>query len=219
MRRLILFVLILSSFHSYSQDTLYFRKGDSLLVNVKEVGSQTISYEKFDYQDGPIFRVFNTEVKKIHFKSGMKKFFSENVVKDTRISTISGDTKAIDPSKELRESELKEIAVLTYRDGEMDAKNLYKGWKSAAIGSYFSGLILFYGLPVPVISSVIPPANVNLYAQKENAMKYNNEYARGFKTRAHLMKAGKVWANYGYGVGTTLGVTLGLIVLFIASVN
>jgi hypothetical protein len=132
MRRLILFVLILSSFHSYSQDTLYFRKGDSLLVNVKEVGSQTISYEKFDYQDGPIFRVFNTEVKKIHFKSGMKEFFSENVVKDTRISTISGETKAIDPSKELRESELKEIAVLTYRDGEMDAKNLYKGWKKCS---------------------------------------------------------------------------------------
>lgn len=66
-------LLILSfflSFNAFSQDTIFFKSKDKIIVFVKEVSQTEIQYKKFELPDGPMYVVDKTVIDKIVYKNG-----------------------------------------------------------------------------------------------------------------------------------------------------
>ena len=202
-------ILVFFQTELFAQDTLFFKSNQTQLVLVKELSPEEVSYQKFDYLDGPVFKISKSELLKIHYKSGMKEFFG--VTKSNLPNSLNEEFVRVNSNSESRK--------LTFGDGVMDARKFYRGYKGAATGSFISGLFTIYGLPVPIITSLTRPTNAHLFVPDYKVYGNNPDYAMGFNKQAQDMKAGKVWTNYGYGVGTSLGLTLVLIFLLLSTYN
>ena len=118
---------------------MFLKNKDKSLVKVKEIGPTEVSFLKFDYLDGPIFRVYNSNVEKIFFQGGLKEYFTS-------------DTTKIISLKEENEKP-KDFRKFTYQDGQYDAERHYRGYKGTGTGSFVAGIFWFYGLPVPIATS------------------------------------------------------------------
>jgi hypothetical protein len=93
-----------------------------------------------------------------------------------------------------------------YRMGVTDAHKYYKGYKAAATASFLVSWT-FYGLAVPIVSSIAHPADYTLnYPDIELMQK--SPYATGYRKTARNIKAGKVWSNAAYSYGAALGVII-----------
>ncbi len=66
---LIVFSLFLSSV-MFSQDTIFFKSKDKIVVFVKEVSQKEIQYKKFEMPDGPMYVVDRDVIDKIVYKNG-----------------------------------------------------------------------------------------------------------------------------------------------------
>jgi hypothetical protein len=86
-----------------------------------------------------------------------------------------------------------------------DAHIHYKGYKAAATISFISGLTVVYGLPFPIISSIVSPAEESLGFPDSRLMQ-KPAYAESYRKAARHIKSNKVWSNYGYGLGTLVGI-------------
>ncbi len=62
---------------AFSQDKLYKKSGEVQSVKVKEIGVKTISYKRFDNQEGPDYVINRTEVERIVFQNGVEEWISE----------------------------------------------------------------------------------------------------------------------------------------------
>lgn len=61
----------------FAQDQLYKKNGESLEVKVNEVTPRTISYKKYDNQDGPTYTIPKGDVSKIVYENGSEDYFGE----------------------------------------------------------------------------------------------------------------------------------------------
>lgn len=61
---------IFLSYSSFSQDTIFFKSKDKIVVFVKEVSQTEIQYKKFELPDGPMYVVERDVVDKIVYKNG-----------------------------------------------------------------------------------------------------------------------------------------------------
>jgi hypothetical protein len=191
---------------SFGQDTLFFKGSDSLLVKVIEVNRIDLGYRKWDYQDGPMYKVALVEISKIHYQNGTKEYYI-NPIKNS----ISGKTSDSAINTNLQK--------LTFVDGEMDARKFYRGYTSAGTVSLISGFVLnIFGLPVPIVTSITPSENAYKYCPKIEALRVNTAYRAGYQRRANAMKTNKVWENYGIGVAAGFGTVIGLALIVVASV-
>lgn len=170
---------------SIAQDTLFTRKDEKIACKILEIGTTEIGYRKFDYMDGPLYKILKKEVRLIRYQSGAFEIIPE-VEMPPQVAAVE------------------EPKMLGYHDGYLDADRYYRGYKGAGTLSYISGLFVLYGLPVPIISSLVKPTNTRIYVPRPTDYQTNAAYAAGFNQRATSMKRSKVWANYGYGVGTVL---------------
>lgn len=66
---LLIFSLFLSSV-TFSQDTIFFKSKDKIVVFVKEVSQKEIQYKKFEMPDGPMYVVDRDVIDKIVYKNG-----------------------------------------------------------------------------------------------------------------------------------------------------
>jgi hypothetical protein len=222
------YLFLIVAFLVKGQDTLFLKKQIPLLVKVLEIKPKEISYLRLDYLDGPIYSVLRSEVLKIHFLNGLKDYYSEKdsiTIKRLALSNQDTGGKAMNLEERIpkssqnqqSQSEMwngKPIEQLTYRDGEWDARQYYTGYKGSSISSFFGGMSIVYGLPIPLLTSISSPKNYYLFAPNLNALEKNKEYAFGFKNRAHKIKAGKAWANYGYGMATSTGILAAFLLFF-----
>lgn len=94
---LFIFSLFLS-FSAFSQDTIFFKSKDKIVVFVKEVSQTEIQYKKFELPDGPMYVVDKNVIDKIVYKNG----YTENmtvvtqapaVVQDPQPFTVLNDNK------------------------------------------------------------------------------------------------------------------------------
>jgi len=195
--RIVAFLLICQI--GLAQDTLFLKNNEKSIVKVKEIGPSEISFLKFDYLDGPIYRVNKSDVSKIFFSNGLKEYFNM-------------DSTKIAFQQEVKE-EKKDYSKFTFQDGQYDAMRYYKGYKGAGTASFIAGIFWLYGLPVPIATSLTKPRNAFYYAPDLKLYQNNQQYASGFNKGAHRKKAGKAWANYGLGAVTTVGLAFGLLII------
>ena len=97
--------------------------------------------------------------------------------------------------------------------GQKDATRYYVEYTGAGTGTLVTSLVSpLLGL-VPAIACVAtPPKQKNLNFPSAELLK-NPDYHRGYDARAKKMKQGKVWTNWGVG----LGVNLILVIMFTAA--
>jgi hypothetical protein len=113
--------------------------------------------------------------------------------------------------RELQSTETTDEPVYTSQElrlkGQQDARVHYNGYKAPATIAYLTGLFIIYGLPFPIVSSLVEPAEYSLGYPNINLAK-QPIYANAYKTTAHGIKAGKVWVNYGAGMATTFAIVI-----------
>ena len=62
----------------YAQDKIYKANGDIIDAKIKNVGTKTISYTRFDNQTGPEYTIMKLEVSKIKYENGSEDNFENN---------------------------------------------------------------------------------------------------------------------------------------------
>lgn len=60
---------------SFAQDKLYKRNGDMMEVNVVEINTRTISYQKASNLDGPTYVINRDDVTKVVYENGTEEYF------------------------------------------------------------------------------------------------------------------------------------------------
>lgn len=84
--------LLCCFFNSYSQDLIITTKGDEIKANVKEIGESTISYYKFDNQNGPLYTKSIETIFQIKFENGSIEIFNKStVILDESLIKVSRD--------------------------------------------------------------------------------------------------------------------------------
>lgn len=210
------FLTILTLTQVKGQDSLFLQDQSIKLVKILEVTPVDIGYRLRDYADGPIFRVNKTDIIKIKYGNGLVEIFHPTTKPSNQ--TPEKDPKTDDPLERVTHLGIK-VKDVGFLDGENDAQTYFRGYTGAATSSFCAGMGIIYGLPVPIATSLTPPANARLFVPDADLYQRNAAYAQGFNKKSHQIKINKVWSNYGYGAATSVGVTLGLILIFFASYN
>lgn len=212
---LFIFLTILTLSHAKGQDSLFLQNQSIKLVKILDVTALDIGYRLSDYADGPIFRVNKSEIIKIKYGNGLVEIFHPTAKPSDQ--TPEKEPKSDDPMERVTHLGVK-VKDAGFLDGEKDARTYFRGYTSAATSSFCAGMGLIYGLPVPVATSLTPPATARLFVPDADLYQRNAAYAQGFNKKSHQIKINKVWSNYGYGAATSIGVTLGLFLIFITSI-
>jgi hypothetical protein len=198
-----LFLLLLAQGLSFAQDTLYFRLKEKIAGKVSEIGPEQVAFKKSGMEDGPVFRRLLMDLDSIKFSGGQVEKFT-NTSKYRYSGKSYGSRTTSSPG---------------FDQGFEDAAKYYKGYRPIAIGSYVAGLTTLYGIPVPLIGASVPPKNLEKFVPDIQRFKNDPDYARGFSTSAKNIKSKKAWSNYGYGVATTSGLYVILILAVLSSFN
>lgn len=61
-----------------AQDRIYLRNGDVVEAKVKEVDNRVVVYKKYNYQDGPDYRIGRNEIEYIRYENGSEDRFGRN---------------------------------------------------------------------------------------------------------------------------------------------
>jgi hypothetical protein len=170
----------------YSQDLITKKNGEDIQAKVLEVGLAEIKYKKFDNLGGPTFVINKSDVLIIRYENGTKDIFTDEIKIE---STFSSSLPSDDP----------------FTLGQRDADKYYKGYKQAGTGTLITGIVLspLVGLVPAVVCSTTQPQEINLNYPDPELMKIP-EYYNGYTQKAHKIKRGKVWTNWGIAFGINL---------------
>lgn len=92
--------------------------------------------------------------------------------------------------------------------GQIDAERHYKKYKGAATGTLITSLVSpLVGLIPAIITSSTTPKLENLGYPDENLFK-EADYHSAYTRKAKRIKSGKVWKNWGIGLGVNLVLVL-----------
>lgn len=80
MKRVLLFLMLLSATSVFAQDVIVKKDGSTILSKVVEVGSTEVKYKKFSNQNGPTYTITKAEIQAINYENGEKDTFSDAVV-------------------------------------------------------------------------------------------------------------------------------------------
>lgn len=78
MKKLLLALLSFTVVSAFSQDTIYFKNGESLVAKVTEINAKEVKYKKSENMEGPTYTAFKKEIAMIHYLNGSKDIFSSN---------------------------------------------------------------------------------------------------------------------------------------------
>lgn len=92
MNKTLLFFLLLTFNVSVGQDTIVKINNDKIIAKILEINSEEISYKKFDFLDGPQYRIPIKEVIQINYHNGFSEDFNRSIEK-------SKMTKSLDETK------------------------------------------------------------------------------------------------------------------------
>ena len=190
----------------FSQDTITFRSLEEVQAKVFEITSTDIKYKKFDNPNGPVFIILRSDVLSIRYENGTKDIFNTEKEESGNTPSTPASPPVLAPTPVMSSNDY-------YMKGQKDATRYYVGYTGAGTGTLVTSLVSpLLGL-VPAIACVAtPPKQKNLNFPSAELLK-NPDYHRGYDARAKKMKQGKVWTNWGVG----LGVNLILVIMFTAA--
>ena len=125
----------------------------------------------------------------IRYENGTKDIFNqEKKSQNTSSSRLSSD----DP----------------FFDGQSDAAKYYKGDNGGGTGTLITSLLSpVVGLIPAIACSSSHPRDMNLNYPNSDLMK-NRAYYNGYTQKAKKIKQGRVWQNWGIGLGVNLTLIL-----------
>lgn len=95
-KQLLSFFMISSAFLispvAEAQDTIVKTTGDHIVAKITEVGTNAITYKKWENQEGPNFVDFKTDILYVRFSNGQKQVFNnkEGVINSVKASAATG---------------------------------------------------------------------------------------------------------------------------------
>jgi len=187
MKKILLSVITLcfSVLSGFSQVVITTKSGESIQAKVIEVGPAQIKYKKFDNPDGPLYWILNSSVLMVKYQNGTVEVF--------KVEKAATDSVIRVPSTENM-----------YSKGVLDATKYYRGYKGAGTGTLIASLVSPLGGLIPAIAcSSTSPRDRNLNYPNPVLMK-DSDYFLGYTQRAKKIKQGKVWLNWGIGLGVNL---------------
>jgi hypothetical protein len=172
----------------YSQDTIIAIPHDTISCVVHEINDEEIKYKPFDFQDGPLRTILKTSVYIIQYQNG-------------KIDTINSSYSKRVPQAETPVSNRTKDY---YVRGFEDAKKNYDGYEGAGTITLVT-TVLFWpaGLVPAIICSSVPPKEKNMNYPSKAPLK-KDDYLEGYKNGAKKKKQGKVWMNFGIGIGVNV---------------
>ena len=78
-KNVLVFSLILLTISINAQDVIIKRNGEEIKAKVRAVADKEIEYSKFDNIDGPVYKIFKSEVLLIMYPNGTKDMFTNDV--------------------------------------------------------------------------------------------------------------------------------------------
>src|SRR5271166_2317949 len=67
--------ITLTALSAYAQDKIYKKDGNEIDAKVKSVGEKTVTYKRFDNQDGPEYSILKKDITKIVYQNGSTDVF------------------------------------------------------------------------------------------------------------------------------------------------
>jgi len=202
-----LLVFLLVSVYAAAQDVLVKRNGDEIKAKVLTITPSEITYllpaNPKDSAAAPAQEqtIARQDVFMVKYENGAKEVFEDQGTTEMRTVAYEPETKPIAVRKENQAD--------MFQRGKFDAMNYYHGYTGAATGTLIVSLLSpVVGLVPAIACSAAPPTQQSLHFPSYEHYK-DGSYQTGYRQQAHRMKAGRVWRNWGIG----LGVNVALIVL------
>jgi hypothetical protein len=201
------FMFLLASAWASAQDVLIKRNGDEIKAKVLTITPSEITYllpgNPQDSLGAPAqeLTLARREVFMIKYANGVKEVFEGEQTTPVKTVAYEPENKPVAVRKD-NKAEM-------FERGKFDARGFYRGYTGAATGTLIVSLLSpVAGLIPAVACSAAPPGSHNLHFPDYDLYK-DGSYQAGYRQQAHRIKAGRVWRNWGIG----LGVNLALIVL------
>jgi hypothetical protein len=86
MKFVILVVLVFNSIFSFSQDILIKVNGESLIVKIKKISENEITFKKWSFLDGPDYSLSTSSVYEVIFENGITEIFNKAAVEQNEIA-------------------------------------------------------------------------------------------------------------------------------------
>ncbi|WP_276495953.1 hypothetical protein [Pontibacter litorisediminis] len=186
-----------------AQDVITKRTGEKVEAKVLEVSPSEIKYKRYSNQEGPTYILPKSEIVLITYEDKTSEVFE---LEDQAASnaSASSQTVATSTNQVVYEPATKMSSLDMYAKGQADGKMFYDGYKAAGTGTLVASLISpIIGLVPAAITSASSPKEKNWDAPS-NQLLQDPDYKSGYQKSARKKKAGKVWVNWGIGLGVNL---------------
>lgn len=180
-----------------AQDVITKRSGEKLEAKVLEITLNEIKYKAFNNLEGPLYTIPKQEVLLIHYANNTTETFELNEATASTSNVISNKTEA----STLSPTDL-------YHKGRTDAKTYYTDYKTAGTVVLVSSLLNPLLALVPAIATSTTTPKAHNFDTPDYQMMNKPDYIAGYKKGAKKVKSGKVWKNWGIGLGVNFALIL-----------
>lgn len=78
MKRILLFLMLLSVTSVFAQDVIVKKDGSTILSKVVEIGTTEVKYKKFSNQNGPTYSILKSDIQAVNYENGEKDIFTND---------------------------------------------------------------------------------------------------------------------------------------------
>lgn len=137
MKKILLFLLLLSATSAFAQDVIVKKDGSTILSKVLKITANEVEYKKYSNQNGPTYTIAKAEVQAINYENGEKETFGsepqntqqKQTVQEPELQTFEDFKVQQIEQKQMSDFELFEKAGAVNRDDKDKAKKLRRfGW-------------------------------------------------------------------------------------------
>lgn len=181
-----------------AQDIVTKRTGEKVEAKVMEISNTEIKYKLFKNPEGPTYVVPKVDVALIEYEDKTSEAFELSDVALAKASASEDHLTEKAPFVSTATS------LQLYSQGQAEAVTYYDGYKAAGTGVLITSLLSPLVALVPAITtSATPPKTHNLDAPNMQLLQ-QPDYASGYRKSARKIKSGKVWTNWGIGLGANI---------------
>ncbi len=174
-----------------SPDFIYPTGGEMIKVFIENISGDVVQFHIAFANDTNTYFLKKADIDEITFKEISKTQKSEDNLSDAELAA----------------------------KGASDAYQNYDGYKPAAVGSFVAGMfwwVYFAPVIVPIAVSSVPPQQYSLGRTDPKHIQ-KPVYLNSYTATAKRIKSNKAWSNFGFGVGASFGLFIGILFLAVSS--
>jgi hypothetical protein len=185
---LIIISFVFVSTKCFCQDIITRVEGKDIAAIVLEVDSTTIRYRKFNVKKEADSIILRADVVMIDYEDGTKRLFNPDKLKKEVVPPFPENTDF-------------------YAMGQEHAVKYYDGYTSATLGIMTTSLLLspVLGL-IPTFATAAKPPKVSSFTFPNAELAKKPAYVDGYTKKATSIKKEKVWKNWTYSLGVSIGI-------------